>query len=88
MYRRLLILVIIIFFAIKGFSQQRLIDSLENQIAGQKVKDELYIQMPEKDGITATQKLKEKHDNIPPIIGLSANVFEGAREKYMEEGVG
>jgi PAS domain S-box-containing protein len=45
------------------------------------------IQMPEMDGITATKKLKEKHRCLPPIIGLSANAFEGDREKYMALGM-
>jgi CheY-like chemotaxis protein len=45
------------------------------------------IQMPVMDGITATQKLKEKYNDLPPIIGLSANAFEGDREKYMKLGL-
>jgi PAS domain S-box-containing protein len=45
------------------------------------------IQMPVMDGVTATQKLKEKYDNLPPIVGLSANAFEGDREKYMALGM-
>jgi len=45
------------------------------------------IQMPVLDGITATQKLKEKHKDLPPIVGLSANAFEGDREKYMALGM-
>jgi PAS domain S-box-containing protein len=45
------------------------------------------IQMPEMDGITATRKLKETFSNLPPIIGLSANAFEGDREKYMAQGL-
>lgn len=45
------------------------------------------IQMPVMDGITATQKLKETHTHLPPIVGLSANAFEGDREKYMEQGM-
>jgi len=45
------------------------------------------IQMPVMDGVTATQKLKEKYDDMPPIVGLSANAFEGDREKYMEQGM-
>ncbi len=45
------------------------------------------IQMPVMDGVTATQKLKETYDNLPPIIGLSANAFEGDREKYMALGM-
>jgi two-component system, OmpR family, aerobic respiration control sensor histidine kinase ArcB len=45
------------------------------------------IQMPVMDGITATQMLKEKYNDVPPIVGLSANAFEGAREKYMKQGM-
>ncbi|MFW6351484.1 MAG: response regulator, partial [Bacteroidota bacterium] len=45
------------------------------------------IQMPVMDGITATQKIKEKYKNAIPIIGLSANAFEGDKEKYMEMGM-
>ena len=45
------------------------------------------IKMPVMDGITATRKLREKHDKLPPVVGISANVFEGVREKYMSEGL-
>ena len=45
------------------------------------------IQMPVMDGITATQKLKTDYSNPPPIVGLSANAFEGDREKYMSMGM-
>ncbi len=45
------------------------------------------IQMPLMDGITATKKLKEMYKDLPPIIGLSANAFEGDREKYMSLGL-
>jgi PAS domain S-box-containing protein len=45
------------------------------------------IQMPVMDGITATQILKEKYDDLPPVVGLSANAFEGDREKYMDKGM-
>jgi PAS domain S-box-containing protein len=45
------------------------------------------IQMPVMDGITATQTLKMKFDKLPPIIGLSANAFEGDREKYLAQGM-
>ncbi len=45
------------------------------------------IQMPVMDGITATKKLREKYSDLPPIIGLSANAFEGDREKYMSLGL-
>jgi len=45
------------------------------------------IQMPVMDGITATKKLKEQNTDMPPIVGLSANAFEGDREKYMAQGM-
>ncbi len=45
------------------------------------------IQMPVMDGITASQKLKENYQKLPPIVGLSANAFEGDREKYMALGM-
>jgi PAS domain S-box-containing protein len=45
------------------------------------------IQMPVMDGITATQILKKNYNNLPPIVGLSANAFEGDREKYMAMGM-
>ncbi|NLF42913.1 MAG: response regulator, partial [Bacteroidales bacterium] len=45
------------------------------------------IQMPVMDGITAIQKLRETHPKLPPIIGLSANAFEGDRERYMAQGM-
>ena len=41
------------------------------------------IQMPVMNGITATQILKERYASLCPVIGLSANAFEGDREKYM-----
>jgi CheY-like chemotaxis protein/nitrogen-specific signal transduction histidine kinase len=45
------------------------------------------IQMPVMDGITATRKLKEMYEFLPPIVGLSANAFEGDRDKYMVLGL-
>jgi PAS domain S-box-containing protein len=45
------------------------------------------IQMPVMDGITATQKIKKKFKNPPPIVGLSASAFEGDREKYLSLGM-
>lgn len=45
------------------------------------------IQMPVMDGITATQILKKDFDSAIPIVGVSANSFEGAREKYMRLGM-
>lgn len=45
------------------------------------------IQMPVMDGVTATQILKRDFDNVPLIIGLSANNMEGDAEKYMSLGL-
>lgn len=45
------------------------------------------VQMPVMDGITATNTLKETYSKLPPIVGLSANAFEGDREKYMKRGL-
>ncbi len=45
------------------------------------------IQMPVMDGITATRKLKATYPNLPPVVGLSANAFEGDKEKYMNQGL-
>jgi PAS domain S-box-containing protein len=45
------------------------------------------IQMPVMDGIAAAKMLKQTFTNLPPIVGLSANAFEGDREKYMDQGM-
>ncbi|MFO7978018.1 MAG: response regulator [Bacteroidales bacterium] len=45
------------------------------------------IQMPEMDGITCTKNLRASYSNLPPIVGISANAFEGDREKYMSQGL-
>jgi signal transduction histidine kinase/ActR/RegA family two-component response regulator len=45
------------------------------------------IQMPVMDGITATGILKQKFPELPPVVGLSANAFEGDREKYIRMGL-
>jgi PAS domain S-box-containing protein len=45
------------------------------------------IQMPVMDGITATKLLKSRFEKLPPVVGLSANAFEGDREKYMAGGM-
>lgn len=44
------------------------------------------IQMPVMDGITATNELRKLHDKLPPVVGLSANAFDGDREKYLNMG--
>lgn len=45
------------------------------------------IQMPVMDGVTATRKLRAKYKELPPIVGLSANAFEGDKEKYLSMGL-
>ncbi len=45
------------------------------------------IQMPLMDGITATQELRKRYKDLPPVVGLSANAFDGAREKYITMGL-
>jgi PAS domain S-box-containing protein len=45
------------------------------------------IQMPLLDGIETTKRLKEIFSNLPPVVGISANVFKGAREQYMAQGL-
>ena len=45
------------------------------------------IQMPVMDGVTATNELKKKDKKLPPVVGLSANAFEGDREKYIAKGL-
>lgn len=45
------------------------------------------VQMPVMDGVSATRELKSRHEALPPIVGLSANAFEGDREKYMQLGM-
>jgi len=47
----------------------------------------LDIQMPVLDGVATTRKLKLYFNDLPPIVGLSANAFEGDRGKYMELGM-
>jgi len=45
------------------------------------------IQMPVMDGIKATQIIREKFGSKPLIVGLSANAFEGDKEKYLARGM-
>jgi PAS domain S-box-containing protein len=45
------------------------------------------INMPIMDGITTTRLLKEEYTNMPPVVGLSANAFEGDSEKYIAMGM-
>lgn len=45
------------------------------------------IMMPEMDGITAMNKLKENYKELPPVIGLSAHAMEGDAQKYIAKGM-
>ena len=45
------------------------------------------IQMPEMDGIEATQAMRRKFgDKCPVLVALTANAFHGAREQYLAQG--
>lgn len=44
------------------------------------------IQMPVMDGITAMKEIKKNFPGYRPVIGFSANSFEGDRKKYMDMG--
>ena len=45
------------------------------------------IQMPIMDGLVATNELKLNFEQVPPIIGLSANGMEGDKEYYISHGL-
>jgi PAS domain S-box-containing protein len=45
------------------------------------------IQMPQMDGITATQEIRRRYKKLPPIVALTANAIEGDREKYLRFGL-
>ena len=42
--------------------------------------------MPEMDGITTMRLLKASGYTIPPVVALTANSYDGIREKYISEG--
>lgn len=42
--------------------------------------------MPEMDGVETFEKLRELHENLCPVIILTANALEGAKEEYLEQG--
>lgn len=42
--------------------------------------------MPEMDGVTTLKMLKNYDSNLPPTIALTANSYNGAKEKYAELG--
>ncbi len=47
------------------------------------------VQMPDMDGITATQRIRSLPDPVGsvPIVALTANVMKGDREKYLAAGM-
>jgi len=45
------------------------------------------IQMPIMDGIETTKVLKEKFNDLPPIVGLSANALHSDKEHYKQYGM-
>ena len=45
------------------------------------------IQMPVMDGLEATNQIKRKFKNTPPIIGLSAYTMEKESQKFIAEGM-
>ncbi|MDO4996794.1 MAG: response regulator, partial [Bacilli bacterium] len=42
--------------------------------------------MPEMDGVTTLKFLKSNQTDLPPVIALTANSYNGAKEKYAELG--
>lgn len=42
--------------------------------------------MPEMDGITTMKLLIESGYSIPPVVALTANSYDGLKEKYISEG--
>ena len=47
------------------------------------------VQMPEMDGVAATQRIRAERQNgtVPWIIALTANALAGDRERYLAEGM-
>ncbi len=66
--------------------------AINGKVALEKFSPEAYdlvlmdIQMPVMDGITAMKEIKKNFPGYRPVIGFSANSFEGDREKYMSMG--
>ena len=45
------------------------------------------IQMPVLNGVDATKMIKEKFQNVCPIVALSANALDGDKDKYIASGL-
>jgi signal transduction histidine kinase/ActR/RegA family two-component response regulator len=65
---------------------QEAVDAFEGQFYDLIFMD---IQMPEMDGLTATQKINEKFGprHRPIIIAMTANAMTGVREQYLDAGM-
>ena len=44
------------------------------------------IQLPDMDGYEVTRRLRESHDELPPIIALTANVFADSQQ-FLDKGL-
>ena len=63
------------------------LDALERQKYDVVLMD---VQMPEMDGVEATQRILEKYvdkDKRPRIVAMTANALEGDRELYLRQGM-
>ncbi|NLF42780.1 MAG: response regulator, partial [Bacteroidales bacterium] len=45
------------------------------------------IQMPVMDGLTAVKELRKRHDNLPPVVALTANALEGDADYFISQGM-
>lgn len=47
------------------------------------------VQMPEMDGVTATQRIHQTYQDadLPTIIALTANALDGDRERFLQAGM-
>jgi CheY-like chemotaxis protein len=45
------------------------------------------VQMPEMDGLTATQRIRAEFEHQPYIIAMTANAMRGDRESCIEAGM-
>ena len=45
------------------------------------------IQMPEMDGIETTQRLRQAHQTLPPVLAMTAYSMKEDRERFLSEGL-
>jgi CheY-like chemotaxis protein len=43
--------------------------------------------MPNLNGIGATQQIHKEYDSITPIVAVTANAMHGDRERFLEAGM-